>query len=171
MKSHKNYIITGHAEHGKDTACEYLMDNFGISFKSSSRTACEIFVYDELKAKFGYKSIDECFNDRRSHRKLWGDMISSFCHRNGKHALGEIIFEQATIYNGIRKLDEILTLKEKGLVDLVIWIDASERLPLESIESMDITSEQADLIITNNGTKEEFLSKIHRFGENISVTL
>ena len=163
------YIITGHAEHGKDTACDFLLSNFGLKSYSSSLVACELFIYSNLKDRFGYQSFEECYADRRNHRKLWADMISSYTDEHGKHALGEIIFKTVPIYNGIRKIDELNALKSKGYVDFIIWIDASERVPLESTDSMNIPISIADIVISNNTTKEDFFKKLHYIG-NLMVS-
>lgn len=165
MALKRKIIITGHAEHGKDTVCEYLRDKFGITFESSSFTACELFIFDELKDKFGYKTIEECYADRRQHRKLWGDMITEFNNENGLDALGKIILGRSDCYNGIRKILELNALKDNGIVDFVIWVDASDRMPPESIESMNIPITAADMVISNNGTKEELYPLLDNLGE------
>ena len=161
-------VITGHAEHGKDTACEYLRDNFNISFKSSSFTACEVFIFDELKEQFGYKSKEECFADRRNNRKLWADLITDFNNTHGLDAIGKIIFKDADCYNGIRKIVELNELKTNRIVDLVIWIDASDRKPLESRDSMDIPISSADIVILNNGSISDFHQKLNNVGRMLS---
>ncbi|MGR5365844.1 hypothetical protein [Photobacterium damselae] len=165
MNLTKKIIITGYAEHGKDTACEYLYKKFGITFESSSHTACELFLFDDLKKEHGYKTFDECYEDRRNHRKLWADKISEFNRINGLDALGKVIFERVDCYNGIRKLAELNALKSSGLVDLVIWLDASERMPPESIESMDIPPNVADITISNNGSIDELKVRLNELGE------
>lgn len=53
-------------------------------------------------------------------------------------------------------------LASKDLFDLVIFVDASERLPPEGKESCTITKDDADIIITNNGNLDQFLDKAYR---------
>ncbi|MDS1821113.1 hypothetical protein QX249_10615 [Vibrio parahaemolyticus] len=60
-------------------------------------------------------------------------------------------------------IDEFMALKNGGLIDLIIWVDASERLPPESSNSMKLSKEDADIIISNNGNKAEFLKKFDKF--------
>ena len=43
-------LILGTARHGKDTLAELLNEDFGMTFKSSSEMANELFIYDELKS-------------------------------------------------------------------------------------------------------------------------
>lgn len=165
MRLTKKIIITGHAEHGKDTACDFLLKKFGITSRSSSMAACELFIYEKLKAQFGYGSIEECFIDRRNHRSLWCRMISEYNHAKGMDSLGRHIFAEFDCYNGIRRLDELQAIKNNNLADYLIWIDASQRLPLESLESMNIPITEASMVISNNGTKADFYKKLENVGE------
>ena len=52
----------------------------------------------------------------------------------------------------------------QGLFDLIVWVDASDRLPLEPATSFNIDKSCADIIINNNGTLDEFKSRTSRFG-------
>ncbi len=63
-----NILIIGHGRHGKDTLAELIQVYTGFTFKSSSESAAEIFIYDALKEKYGYKSFIECYEDRHNHR-------------------------------------------------------------------------------------------------------
>jgi dephospho-CoA kinase len=154
-------MIMGHARHGKDTACEYLRDKYGLTFKSSSEAACEAIIYPALKDIHGYKTIEECFNDRGNHRKIWYALISNYCHHNPA-VLSEIIFQDHDIYCGIRSKKEFDATKAAGLFDLSIWIDASNRLPAESEDSCTVTKEDADIVISNNGTLEQLYAELDR---------
>lgn len=154
-------VIFGHKQHGKDTACEYLQSKFGISFISSSLFACQNFLFEQMRDSYGYKTIEECFADRVNHRKYWYETIRDFNFPD-KTRMGRLLFDKHDIYCGIRDLEEFNALKAAGLVDLSIFIDASDRLEKESTESMNVSIEDADIIITNNGTLDEFYKKLDR---------
>ena len=67
MKINKpTILILGHARFGKDSAAEYFRDNFGMTFQSSSMAAAEIFIFDELKDKYEYTTLEECFEEQTS---------------------------------------------------------------------------------------------------------
>ena len=51
-----------------------------------------------------------------------------------------------------------------GFANLVIWVDASGRLPEEPSTSFNITKSDADIIIENNGSFEEFKEKAKKIG-------
>lgn len=152
-------IVFGYKEHGKDFACEYLRDHHGLSFSSSSEFACHLFLYDQIKDQFGYQSPEECFADRRNHRQLWYEAIRDY-NTPDKARLGRKIFENNTVYCGIRDDQEFEALKNGGFFDLAIWIDASGRLPPEDLSSMKLSSKHADIIVDNNTTKEDLYERL-----------
>jgi dephospho-CoA kinase len=160
-------LIIGSARWGKDTLAELLNEHFGLKFKSSSLAAAEIFLYDALKDKYGYQTPEECFEDRMNHRPEWYEMICDY-NKDDRARLAKGILEHADCYVGMRDRDEILECIRQGLFDLIVWVDASKRLPLESSDSFNIDSSCADVIIENNGTYEEFVEKVIRFGKILS---
>ncbi len=162
----KKLLILGHARHGKDTFAEILNKHYGFKFKSSSVAASEIFLYDTLKEKYGYTSSDECFEDRVNHRGEWHNLICDY-NKDDRAKLAKEILKQADCYVGMRSGEEIKECMAQGLFDLIIWVDASERLPLESSDSFDIDIKMADFIVQNNGTPAEFEEKIIRIWETI----
>ena len=63
-RSRPKLCIIGYARSGKDTAAEVLEGYFGVKHTSSSMAAAKIFIFEKLKDKYGYKSFEECFEDR-----------------------------------------------------------------------------------------------------------
>lgn len=162
-------LIIGHARHGKDSMAEILNEEFGLKFKSSSQSAADIFLYDALKDKYGYKTPEECFEDRVNHRAEWKNMICDY-NKDDRAKLAKGILERSDCYVGMRDRDEINECLRQGLFDLIIWVDASNRLPLEDPSSFNIDVSCADIIIDNNGTFEEFKSKVKRLGSILYST-
>jgi hypothetical protein len=156
-------LIIGNARHGKDTLAELLRDHFGLKFMSSSQAAADIFIFDTLKDKYNYKTSEECFEDRVNHRVEWYDMICEY-NKDDKAKLAKGILENTDCYVGMRSRYEIEESIKQGLFDLIIWVDASERLPLESADSFDIDISCADIIITNNTSLKDFKFKALRLG-------
>lgn len=157
-----NVIIFGHKQHGKDTACEYLEAKYGVSFASSSLFACQLFLFEQMRKEgHSYETIEECFADRVNHRKYWYEAIRDY-NTPDKTRLGTKLFSKNDVYCGIRDLEEFQALKAAGMVRLAIFIDASGRLEKEDPESMKMDIEDADIVITNNGTLEEFYDKLDR---------
>jgi len=162
-------LIIGHARHGKDSMAEILQTHFGLKFKSSSEAASEIFIYNVLKEKYGYTTPYQCFEDRVNHRAEWHQLICDY-NINDKAKLAKGILEHADCYVGMRDYREINECINQNLFDLIIWVDASERLPLEDTSSFNINKSNADIIVDNNGTYEEFENKVIRLGKALIKT-
>lgn len=159
-------MILGSARHGKDSMAEILRDEFGMTFESSSQSAADIFLYDLLKEKYGYETSEECFEDRHNHRQEWYEAIKEY-NQYDKAKLAKGILDRADCYVGMRDREEIRECIKQGLFDLIVWVDASDRLPEEPATSFNIDRSCADVIIENNGTYEEFYEKVLRFGNTI----
>lgn len=156
-------LILGHARHGKDTVAEMLQDLYGITFKSSSMAAAEIFIYDALKDKYGYNTFEDCYNDRTNRRKEWHDLICDY-NKDDKAMLAKAILKTNDCYVGMRSDAEINECKAQGLFDLIIGVYNPNK-PLEPAESFDIDLwQQCDLVIPNSGTKDDLLKRIWTLG-------
>ena len=157
-------LFIGNARHGKDSMAEILRDEIGLRFMSSSQAAADIFIYDALKEKYGYKTPEECFEDRVNHRPEWYQMICDY-NKDDRTKLAKGILKLTDCYVGMRDRDEIEACVENKVFDLIVWVDASERLPEEDKSSFNIDKSCADIIIDNNGTFEEFKKRVIRFGK------
>jgi dephospho-CoA kinase len=163
MENNIKLLIISSARWGKDTLGEILHEHYGLKFISSSQACSDIFIYDELKDKYGYKTPEECFNDRVNHRQEWYELICEY-NKDDKARLAKEILKYNNTYVGMRDSAEIKECLKQGLFDLVIWVDASKRLPPEDSKSFNITTSDADIIIDNNGSLEEFKEKALRLG-------
>jgi len=155
-------FILGHARHGKDFAAEILADEFGYRHESSSHFCMRVFLREAVEAELGfaYDSDDQCFDDRVNHRQLWFDLIRDYT-RHDPAKLARQLFDRYDIYVGIRSRIEYAAARH--LADLSIWIDATDRLgtPLNVHPDM-VQQSDADVIVQNNGTPEEFRAKLCR---------
>jgi hypothetical protein len=152
MKS--KLLVIGHGRHGKDTVCEILRDKYDYSFESSSQFCSKLFIYDQLKDKYGYTSEEQCYADRHNHRAEWYDAI---CDYNVPDAarLGREMFTAYDIYCGLRNKREFFAMQNTGVFDYAIWVDRSNYLMPESKDSMSLEQWMADYTIDNNGTLQE----------------
>ena len=164
MKNTPKILIIGHKRHAKDTMAEILEEDFNIKYISSSQAASNIFIYDKLKDKYGYKTSEECFEDRINHRPEWYQLICEY-NKDDKARLAKEILKDSQCYVGMRDRGEIEECIKQNLFDLVIWIDASERLPLEDVSSFNIDKSCADIIVDNNGTEAQFRERVKRLGK------
>ena len=84
--------------------------------------------------------------------------------------LARKIYADAPIYCGIRNGLEFIAVRDAGLFDLSIWIDASDRLPPEPSTSCTVTRDMCDIVIDNNGSLEQFRNMIGAFKNAIQAT-
>jgi hypothetical protein len=152
-------LLIGHAEHGKDTVAEMLAEMHGITYRSSSEMANEIFIFEALKGKYGYQTKEECFKDRKSKRKEWHDLICEY-NANDKARLAKDILAHADMYIGMRSNVEIQECQRQGLFDLILGV-FDPRKPLEPKESFDIDFwVMPDIIIPNSSSLEDLWSRL-----------
>lgn len=142
------FVVTGLGRHGKDTVCEILRDERGLSFTSSS-WFCARVLFPQMREKYGYASSQECFDDRHQHREEWYQAISNY-NKDDTVRLSREIFAEVDVYCGIRSRAELLAAKAAGLVDAVVWVAGSE-----TSASITITREDCDFVLNNDGTLED----------------
>ncbi|UUV44813.1 MazG-like nucleotide pyrophosphohydrolase [Rhodobacter phage RcRudolph] len=148
-------VVMGYARHGKDTVCELLANKYGLKFTSSSWFCAERIAFPALKDKYGYKDVEECYNDRSNHRAEWFDLITAH-NTPDKATLGREIFEENDVYCGIRNAREFHALRNAGVFHWSIWVDATERgMPVEDKSSCTVEPWMADFVLDNNGSLED----------------
>lgn len=157
-------LILGNARHGKDTLAELFNQHFGLTFMSSSQASADFFLYNQLKDKYGYTTSEECFEDRVNHREEWYQSICDY-NKDNRARLAQDILSRSDCYVGMRDKEEFKECVKRKLFDIIIWVDASKRLPLEPGTSFNIDMSDADIIVENNGTFEEFVEKSKRIGK------
>ena len=162
-------LIVGMGRHGKDTVAEILRDRCGMEFSSSSFAAYEIFIYDLFKEKYGYTSIEEAYEDRHNHREELFKLIQDY-NSEDRTRLARGIVNSTGMYVGMRCALEVEACIEKAVFDLIIWVDASERIDyVEPSSSISVTKEHADIVLTNNGTLEQLEAKVVKLADAIGL--
>ena len=122
-------LIIGHARHGKDTVADLIADLMGLSFVSSSEFVGRKAIWP-MWGKERYCSFDEMFEDRVNFRSVWHNLIAAYNTPDKSRTATEMLKDHS-IYVGMRAIDELKACKEKNLFDHIIWVEASERHPLE----------------------------------------
>lgn len=152
-------LIIGHGRHGKDTVAAMLKEEFGLTHLASSEASSTIFVFDVLKEKYGYSTVEECFNDRANHRAEWYDLICDY-NKFDQARLAKEIVSRANIYVGMRSSIELDECVKQGVFDVILGV-IDPRKPHEDPGSMSIDVEKySDVIIINDGTLEDLKSKV-----------
>lgn len=156
-------LIISHKRWGKDSLAEIWERYFGLTYNSSSQAASNIFIYEALKEKYNYSSPEECFEDRMNRRKEWYDLITEY-NKKDRTRLAREILKSSDCYVGMRDRNEIKACVKEKLFDLIVWVDASKRMPPEDLESFNIDESCAHIIIQNNGSLKEFTKKAINLG-------
>lgn len=184
-------LVLGHARHGKDTVAEILQQEYGFTFTSSSLFCAEKVIWqavhnhgdaldrhekagrpgmstddlhNELKMmrEQAYDDYEACFKDRGNFRTAWFSLIAAYCYPEKERLAREIFDAGNNIYVGIRNKREYYAAVNSGIVDGVIWVDASERVDPESFGSCTVEPWMSNWIIDNNGTAEELHRNVHQ---------
>lgn len=115
-------------------------------------------ISDRLVELHGqYADVEACYADRHRDdlmRATWYEAIRDF-NRRDQAALAKAIFEQNDVYCGLRSKQELRAAINSGTADLVIWVDALDRLPPEPATSITVAEHMAHFTIDNNGTLED----------------
>jgi len=163
-------MIVGYGRHGKDTVCDIINREYNYTFQSSSMFCAELFIYETLRDKYGYTSIEQCYEDRHNHRSEWYNLISNY-NAEDPTRLGKELYSRYDIYCGLRNSTEFHGLRNCGEFDYAIWVDRSKHLPPESSDSISIQPWMADYIIDNNGSlqllKHNTISLMNRLLSNV----
>lgn len=145
FRSDPNILVIGHGRHGKDTAAALICEHCGFRAVSSSEFAAQKAVFPVM-ADF-YADWRACYEDRHNHRELWFHAIAAYNLRPGP-SLAEQILVDHQIYTGMRRRAEFD--QTNHLFDMVVWVDRSEHLPPEPGGSMELTAQDADVVLDNN---------------------
>lgn len=163
-----NILIIGHKGHGKDEVGLRLSKLLECEYRSSSLFMCEKAVFPTLAPLYGYSTIQECYEDRDNHRKEWFDLIYAYNETSPTRTADELL-AVAPIYVGMRNRIEFEANMQKRNFDIVMWVEASDRKPQESSDSMQLTEEDADYFIDNNGSLSALQAQLEYYADLISA--
>lgn len=94
-------------------------------------------------------------------RQRWYEEIKAY-NTPDLTRLSAEIFKTNDAYIGLRDRDELDAAKERWPDVVVLWVDASERVEPESSASCTAGKDQADFVVENNETLEEFNRKLYK---------
>lgn len=151
--------IVGHGRAGKDTAAEYLRDNTVLQYKGGcSYTGCT-YVAQQL-------GIDwhEAWRTRHERRMEWYNILNEYRKDDPSRLIRDCL-SHSDIVCGVRDRIELLAAKKEKLIDLIVWIDR----PVPVDPTVTFTVEDADTIIRNYTSFEDFYSRLRRFAAALNI--
>lgn len=143
--------ICGPGRAGKDTAGNYL-----ASITSLRRGPSTSEIIAPHVAKRLGQTVRRAFSERHENRELWFQVGNELRANDSAYLVKESL-KEGEIVVGLRNLDEVMVAREQGLIDLFVYLLRSDR-PEDS--TMKFGASACDIVITNNGTEEEFCAKI-----------
>lgn len=155
MGNKARVLLLGLSTAGKDALSEILQEKYGLTSMPSSYMAFKIFIFDIFKEKYGYQTLEECYEKRHNHRDELFQLISDF-NKGDPARLAKLIMKDCDIYTGMRSKRELDACKEQGVFTHVFWIDASRRISFkEPLSSCEVTEDMADYTVDNNGSLKQ----------------
>lgn len=151
--------VCGHGRHGKGTAATYLSQRAGLRYNQSTSEAAAQLVFKKLSSKYGFSTVQECWDSRHLHRDEWAEIIWTHNKPEGT-TLYEDMCAENDIIEGIRDASELRACQEAGIIQLSLWIDASLRKPPEASSSCTVEPDDCDVIIDNNKDKRHLTRQI-----------
>lgn len=161
MDTESKICVIGHKRNGKTEVAKILHDDFGLSFVDSSVRASEIFIYDKVKHKYGYKTPEECFEDRVNRRSEWFELIREY-NKDDKARLAKEILSSCDVYAGMRSNEELEECLRIGLVKWVLWVHKPYSA-CEGSDSFNISKDLAHYVIVNDGSLDDLRRKVAIF--------
>ena len=146
-------VLIGAGQHGKDTVGKLIEKHGGLKCTSSSEAALELFLFDLLSEKHGYKTIQEAYENRHKNRKEWYEAIQQY-NTPDKTRLACDIMKSGDVYVGMRDPEELHACLEAGIFDFVVGV-YDPRKPLETHSKVVNVHEDSDYLIYNDKGLEE----------------
>lgn len=142
--------ILGHKNHGKDSIARFIENAFGLRYATTSLFALESFLFSKMQAEnIGeYSTPQEAYLNREAHRQYLYEEIKAF-NTPDLAKLGRSLLSQYDSLCGIRDYEELQELLDQGSFDIVLWVDAEGRKPMESSKSITVTKAQSTHLIDN----------------------
>jgi len=170
-------LILGHAGHGKDTFAEMLREASGNILTSCSSSW---FMTEYVLGKFEkcaaqpnfspYKTKEECYNDRYNHRSFWFECIADYNKEHGMAHLGKELTRCYNIYTGMRNPHEYVACIKENVFDVIFYVDASDRVPLEDKSSNQMNFSHEMFAVDNQSNLENLKQQAENIIEGLFKT-
>lgn len=148
--------VCGNGGCGKSHACKLISQFTTLKYHHSTSFELKQLIYRYCKNK--YKTIDDCWHDRKNNRELWAKIIADYNKVDEVRLYREMIISH-DILDGIRRPNELIACLKQGIVDISLWIERELTVDSSNL----ITKDDCDIIIINNGSLEAFEEKLSRF--------
>lgn len=153
--------IVGHGGSGKSEVSRYLSNALKLRYSGigTSRYAAD-HIFKCSRSAFPlphYNNVEECYEDRRNHRKAWAMVIDKLEKDNplGYYAA---LLQQSDVIDGLRRNSVLEAFVSARAVDLVIQVVRD--VPVDP--TYEISPNLIDLVVPNYGTTPELHRRLDR---------
>ena len=151
----------GYGRAGKDTCAEWLRDNTPLAYKGGCSWTGSVYMARRLSDGAGRLiTPEEAYATRHASpdtRWKWYTWLNEYRAADPALLIKDCLAHSDVIC-GVRDREELLSARDQGLLDLLIWVDRT--VPHDP--TVTYTRNDCDLILENFGTKEELLFKLRR---------
>jgi hypothetical protein len=158
--------LVGPGRSGKTTAARWLAEHTPLRYVESTSAAAAKLVCGHPSMQGRYRTLEECYADRRNHREQWRDIILDYNRPDGLRLYRDMVREN-DILDGIRDPRELRACREAGLVEAVVWV----RRDVPADPSLGFGPEVADYVIENDGTFPELYGRLGELARWLGVEL
>lgn len=149
-------LLVGYGQAGKDSAGEWLQENFNCKFGGSTS-----FYLARHVARITGQPEQQCYEARRQNRDLWW-RIGRELRDNDPGCLIREALANGNVIAGVRDKCEVVAAREQGLVDVIAWIE-NPNVPVDP--TMEFTMADCDLVIPNMSDLQAFYSRLRVFAK------
>jgi hypothetical protein len=161
MESNMKLGIMGRGRSGKDEAADLFIKCFGLKYGGST----SVIISKEV-AKRENLSFEEAHAQRHIRRQYWYDLGNEM-RKDDPAALVRAVMQNSDMIVGVRDGEEMQTLKEENLCDLIVWVDRPSA-PFDPTLKFD--SSYCDIVIQNHWGLNEYHSRLFRLGLSLGLT-
>lgn len=152
--------IVGRGRCGKDTAGEFLRDNYCLNFVGGCSWAGREYVAERLGL-----SVEEAWETRHLRRVEWYNLLNEY-RRTDPARLIRKVLEENDFVCGVRDGDELRAAKAEGLIDLIVWVERAQA-PFDP--TLMFGPEEADVIVANHLDIADYHAKWRRLADGLGL--
>lgn len=141
-------LIVGFSRAGKDALATYLAQITGLRYGGSLSWAGLSHMSTVLR-----RHPQSCWEERHENRSRWKSELDALRLKEGQTHLARLALASGDIVTGMRDLIEIQAAREEKLFDCILWV---ERAGIHQDNTVTFSARDADDVILNNGTLEDF---------------
>lgn len=150
-------LIVGFSRVGKDESAIYLSRVTGLRYGGSLSWAGLPHMSSVLR-----QHPMQCWTERHENRELWKRELDALRLKEGQTYLAKLALASGDIVTGMRDLAEIRAAREEQLFEKIVWV---ERWGIPQDATVTFSAADADDVILNDGSLDEFHSKLFVWAE------